>query len=51
MAPHIYREQEIVELPAAARQLGAPGGLRPTMIETLFDSWVTTMMLVVWRAR
>jgi integrase len=36
MAPHIYREQEIVELLAAARQLGPPGGLRPAMIETLF---------------
>ena len=36
MAPHIYREQEIVELLAAARQLGPPGGLRPAVIETLF---------------
>jgi len=25
MAPHVYREQEIVELLAAARQLGPPG--------------------------
>jgi len=36
MAPHIYREQEIVELLAAARQLGPQGGLRPAVIETLF---------------
>ncbi|MBC7939954.1 MAG: tyrosine-type recombinase/integrase [Chitinophagaceae bacterium] len=36
MAPHIYREQEIVDLLAAARQLGPPGGLRPALIETLF---------------
>lgn len=36
MAPHIYREQEIIELLTAARQLGPPGGLRPAVIETLF---------------
>jgi integrase len=36
MAPHVYRDQEIVELLAAARQLGPPGGLRPAVIETLF---------------
>jgi integrase len=36
MAPHIYRDQEIVELLAAARQLGPQGGLRPAVIETLF---------------
>jgi integrase/recombinase XerC len=36
MAPHVYREQEIVELLAAARQLGPPGGLRAAVMETLF---------------
>jgi len=36
MAPHIYREPEIVDLLAAAKQLGPPGGLRPAVIETLF---------------
>jgi integrase len=36
MAPHIYREQEIVELLAAAKQLGPPGGLRAAVMETLF---------------
>lgn len=36
MAPHVYREQEIVELLAAARQLGPPDGLRAAVMETLF---------------
>lgn len=36
MAPHVYREQEIVELLAAARQLGPPGALRAAVMETLF---------------
>lgn len=36
MAPHVYREQEIVELLAAARQLGPLGGLRAAVMETLF---------------
>jgi len=34
-APHVYRESEIVELLAAARQLGPEGGLRPAVIETM----------------
>ena len=36
MTPHVYREPEIVELLAAARQLGPEGGLRPAVMETLF---------------
>ena len=36
MTPHVYREPEIVELLAAARQLGPQGGLRPAVMETLF---------------
>jgi len=36
LSPHIYREQEIVELLAAARKLGPSGGLRSAVIETLF---------------
>jgi integrase len=36
MAPHVYREQEIIELLAAARRLGPPGGLRAVVMETLF---------------
>lgn len=36
MTPHVYREHEIIELLAAARQLGPEGGLRPVVMETLF---------------
>ena len=35
VAPHIYREAEIIELLAAARRLNPPG-LRPATYETLF---------------
>ncbi len=34
--PHVYRDPEIVELLAAASQLGPLGGLRPAVMETLF---------------
>ncbi len=36
LTPHIYREQEIVDLLAAARTLRPPEGLRPATYETLF---------------
>lgn len=36
VAPHIYREEEIVDLLAAARRLQPQGGLRPATFETLF---------------
>ena len=36
VTPHVYREPEIIELLAAARQLGPSGGLRPAVMETLF---------------
>ena len=36
VAPHVYREDEIVELLAAARGLHPRGGLRPATYETLF---------------
>jgi len=36
LAPHIYREQEIVDLLAAARTLEPCGGLRAATYETLF---------------
>jgi integrase len=36
VAPHIYREDEIVELLAAARCLNPLGSLRPQTFETLF---------------
>jgi site-specific recombinase XerD len=45
-APHIYREQEIIELLAAARGLGSSGSvlalLRATGIETLFGLIAST---------
>jgi integrase len=36
VAPHIYHEEEIVELLAAARRLNPQGGLRSATYETLF---------------
>ena len=36
ITPHVYREQEITELLAAARQIGPQGGLRAAVMETLF---------------
>ena len=36
VAPHIYHETEILELLAAARELGPRGSLRPATFETLF---------------
>lgn len=36
LAPHIYREQEIVDLLAAARDMDPRGGLRSATYETLF---------------
>jgi integrase len=36
LAPHIYSEQELVELLAAARRLGPTPGLRGVIYETLF---------------
>ena len=36
LAPHIYSEQEICDLLAAARHLAPHGGLRPATYETIF---------------
>jgi integrase len=36
LTPHIYSEQEIVDLLAAARRLTPSGGLRPATYETIF---------------
>jgi integrase len=46
VAPHIYREDEIVELLAAARQLEPHGGLRPATYETLFGLMASTGLRV-----
>jgi integrase len=42
MVPHIYREQEIVELLTAARRLGPPGDLRAAVMETLLGLMACT---------
>jgi integrase len=42
VAPHIYREDEIADLLAAARALGPSGSLRPFTYETLFGLMAST---------
>jgi integrase len=42
LAPHIYREQEIIDLLAAARRLGPAPGLRGATYETLFGLIAST---------
>lgn len=46
LAPHIYSEQEIVDLLAAARQLGPTPGLRGAIFETLFGLIASTGMRI-----
>jgi integrase len=46
VAPHIYREAEIIELLAAARTLGLAGSLRPFTFETLFGLMASTGLRV-----
>ena len=46
VAPHIYREEEIVELLAAARRLGPRASLRPATYETLFGLMASTGLRV-----
>lgn len=46
VAPHIYHEEEIVELLSAARQLGPQGSLRPATFETLFGLMASTGLRV-----
>ena len=46
LAPHIYREEEIVDLLAAARTLGPCGSLRPFTFETLFGLMASTGLRV-----
>jgi integrase len=36
VAPHIFHEQEVIDLLAMAQQLGPPGSIRPATYETLF---------------
>jgi integrase len=46
VTPHIYSEQEIIELLAAARGLGPFGSLRPVVFETLFGLIASTGLRV-----
>ena len=46
LAPHIYNEQEIVDLLAAARRLGPAQGLRCAVYETLFGLIASTGMRI-----
>ena len=36
LAPHIFHDQEVIDLLAAARQIGPSGSIRPATYETLF---------------
>jgi len=36
VAPHIFHDEEIVQLLSATRQIGPPGSIRPATYETLF---------------
>ena len=46
VAPHIYRQEEVIELLAAARTLGPSGSLRPFTFETLFGLMASTGLRV-----
>jgi integrase len=46
VAPHIYHEEEIVELLVATDQLGPPGSLRPATFATLFGLMASTGLRV-----
>jgi integrase len=46
VAPHIYREEENVELLTAASKLGPRGSLRPATFETLFGLMAATGLRV-----
>lgn len=46
VAPHIYRDDEIVDLLAAAHRLGPAGSLRPHTYETLFGLMASTGLRV-----
>lgn len=46
VAPHIFHEDEIVELLAAARRIGPHGSIRPATYETLFGLMASTGLRV-----
>ena len=46
VAPHILHDQEVIDLLAAARQLGPPGSIRPSTYEILFGLMASTGLRV-----
>ncbi len=46
VAPHIFHEQEVIDLLAAARQLGPPDSIRSATYETLFGLMASTGLRV-----
>ena len=46
VAPHIFHDEEIVQLLAATRQIGPPGSIRPATYETLFGLMASTGLRV-----
>lgn len=46
VAPHIFHEQEIIDLLEAARLIGPPGSIRPATYETLFGLMASTGLRV-----
>ena len=46
IAPHIFHELEVIDLLAAARQLGPTGSIRPATYETLFGLMASTGLRV-----
>ena len=46
VAPHIFHEQEVIDLLASARQLGPPGSIRAATYETLFGLMASTGLRV-----
>jgi integrase len=46
VAPHIFHDEEIVQLLAAACQIGPPGSIRPATYETLFGLMASTGLRV-----
>jgi integrase len=46
VAPHIFHEQEVIDLLATARKLGPSGSIRPATYETLFGLMASTGLRV-----
>ena len=46
VAPHIFHDQEVIDLLAVALQLGPSGSIRPATYETLFGLMTSTGLRV-----